>query len=87
MFGPTIRISTGAEVPTRLICEQHIIEDLGWIPSLKDWFKCLQPKPWMMAKAKLLFQRSYTLTPEHADVDTAALSSVRAHAADLEASW
>jgi hypothetical protein len=33
-FGATITISTG--VPVRLIGEQHVIEDLGFIPGFAD---------------------------------------------------
>lgn len=39
IFGPVIVISTGAHVPTRLIAERHIIEDLGWLPSPTDYLK------------------------------------------------
>ena len=41
VFGETITISTGAKVPTRLIGEQHVLEDLRFIPSLKGWLKCI----------------------------------------------
>ena len=47
VFGETIILSTGRVVPTRLIGEQHVIEDLGFIPSLADWLRCIHPKPWM----------------------------------------
>jgi hypothetical protein len=33
LFGRTVTLSTGRVVPTRLIGEQHIREDLGFIPS------------------------------------------------------
>ncbi|RIA37379.1 hypothetical protein DFR49_3263 [Hephaestia caeni] len=46
-FGPTITISTGRAVPVRLIGEQHIVEDLGFIPSFADWVRCIRPEPWM----------------------------------------
>lgn len=46
-FGATITISTGRVVPTRLIGEQHVIEDLGFIPSFADWVRCIHPEPWM----------------------------------------
>ena len=36
-FGPAITISTGRAVPVRLIGEQHVREDLGFIPSFADW--------------------------------------------------
>jgi hypothetical protein len=34
-------------VPVRTIGEQHVTDDLGWIPSVKDWLQHLQPQPWM----------------------------------------
>lgn len=46
-FGPVITISTGRQVPVRLIGEQHVIEDLGFIPSFADWVRCIRPQPWM----------------------------------------
>ena len=46
-FGTTITASTGRVVPTRLIGEQHVIEDLGFIPSFTDWVRCIRPEPWM----------------------------------------
>lgn len=48
LFGPTISISTGRAVPVRLIGEQHILEDLGFIPSIADWTRTISPKPWML---------------------------------------
>ena len=46
-FGATITISTGRVVPVRLIGEQHVVEDLGFIPSFADWVRCIRPEPWM----------------------------------------
>ncbi len=46
-FGITITISTGRIVPVRLIGEQHVREDLGFIPSFADWVKTIRPEPWM----------------------------------------
>lgn len=46
-FGTTITVSTGRKVPVRLIGEQHVIEDLGFIPSFADWVRCIRPEPWM----------------------------------------
>ncbi len=34
------------EVPVRLIGEQHVIEDCGFIPSAKDYFKDVKLEPW-----------------------------------------
>lgn len=57
LFGKTITISTGAQVPTRLIGEQHVQEDLGFIPSFQDWMDLLFAKRWMSPRAKLLFDK------------------------------
>lgn len=53
VFGTTITVSTGRIVPVRLIGEQHVIEDLGFIPSFADWVRCIRPEPWM-GRAQLI---------------------------------
>ena len=40
--------SDGKKVPVKLIAERHIREDLGFIPSMIDWFKWIQPQKFMM---------------------------------------
>jgi len=48
LFGETITNSAGKQVPVRYVGEQHVMEDCGGrVPSLGDWFSCIQPKPWM----------------------------------------
>ena len=47
IFGVTITNSAGRAIPVRLIAEQHILEDLGRIPSFADWVRCIRPEPWM----------------------------------------
>ena len=47
IFGITIKNSDGKDIPVRLIGEQHVQEDLGFIPTLADWLKCIQPEEWM----------------------------------------
>jgi hypothetical protein len=47
IFGSTITLSTGRVIPTRWIGEQHVREDLGFIPSFADWVKAIRPEPWM----------------------------------------
>ena len=44
-FGTTVRNSDGKEVPVRLIGEQHVREDLGWIPNPKDWLVLIGKGP------------------------------------------
>ena len=47
LFGVTVTISSGRVVPVRLIGEQHVREDLGFIPSFADWMRAIRPEPWM----------------------------------------
>ena len=47
LFGVTVTLSTGRIVPVRLIGEQHVLEDLGRIPSFADWVRAIRPEPWM----------------------------------------
>lgn len=53
VFGPTITLSTGRIIPTRWVGEQHVREDLGFIPSFSDWAKAIRPEPWMGRTEKL----------------------------------
>ena len=48
IFGVTIENSDGKRVPTRSVGEQHVQDDLGWIPTLQDWLKNLEVQPWML---------------------------------------
>lgn len=50
LFGTTIKTSCNREVPVRLIAEQHILEDLGWIPSPSDYIKNMNLATWMGGK-------------------------------------
>jgi hypothetical protein len=55
VFGEVIvRKSDGKPVPTRLLGEQHILEDMGFIPTVQDWLKELPIKSWMLKGAKAL---------------------------------
>ena len=47
IFGSTVTLSTGRTIPVRWIGEQHVREDLGFIPSFADWVKAIRPEPWM----------------------------------------
>ncbi|MEU0213562.1 hypothetical protein ABZ281_00080 [Streptomyces sp. NPDC006265] len=54
IFGKTLKVGR-KEIPVRLIAERHIIEDLGWLPSPKDYIDGMPIAPWMSgAKRKEL---------------------------------
>lgn len=52
MFGRTIKVGDHKLVPVRLIAEQHIIEDLGWLPSPKDYIDQMTISSWMGGATK-----------------------------------
>jgi len=48
IFGRSITTSTGREVPVRFVGEQHVMEDLGRIPTVADWLGNIKPETWMV---------------------------------------
>ena len=77
IFGRTITVSRGThlgsiEIPTRLIAERHILEDLGWLPSPAGYLKDTPVATWMSGKrrdevdlAKLLLKQSSFYDPHY----------------------
>ena len=53
VFGVTITNANGRAIPTRWIGEQHVIEDLGTLPSLSDWLSAIKGERWMMRSRHL----------------------------------
>lgn len=47
VFGTTITNSEGRRVSVRDIGEDHVIEDLGFIPTMERWLKNLPIEEWM----------------------------------------
>lgn len=52
IFGTTFANSDGKDVYTRYVGEQHVMEDLGFIPTLEDWFENMEMRDWMMSRDK-----------------------------------
>lgn len=47
IFGTVITNADGKNVPVRFIGEQHIKEDIGFIPTIKDYLDHMSPQGWM----------------------------------------
>lgn len=47
VFGTTITNSENKAVCVRDIAEQHVIEDIGFIPTIERWLAKLPLEPWM----------------------------------------
>ena len=52
LFGTTLTLSTGRVLPVRFVGEQHVLEDLGRIPTVQDWLMKIQPEPWMLGRSQ-----------------------------------
>lgn len=56
IFGVSIRITLESghikEVPVRVLGEQHVKEDCGFIPNAKEYFKHVKMEPWQMTVGK-----------------------------------
>lgn len=50
VFGEYITNSDGKKVSVRDIGEDHVMEDLHFIPSMETWLKAIPIQPWMMGK-------------------------------------
>ena len=59
----TITISTGRVIPVRWVGEQHVTEDLGFIPSVSDWLMHIQPQAWMNRATGPIARSLEALTP------------------------
>jgi hypothetical protein len=46
-FGVYITNSDGKMVPVRALGEQHVKEDIGWIPTIKDYLDNMNIVGWM----------------------------------------
>lgn len=57
LFGDTWEISTGARIPTSLILNRHVREDLGFMPTLEHYLELLHCPRWASRPARLLFSK------------------------------
>lgn len=46
-FGVFIINSDGKMIPTRVLAEQHVMEDIGFIPTIKDYLEHMTVQNWM----------------------------------------
>jgi hypothetical protein len=53
-FGHTIELKNGKRVAVKLIAEQHVVEDCGFVPTVADWLGSIKESPadWMLKVAK-----------------------------------
>ena len=52
LSGTTITPSTGRVPPVRFVGEQHVLEDLGRIPTVQDWLLRIPPESWMLGRGQ-----------------------------------
>lgn len=47
VFGPYLTNSEGKKVSTRDLGEEHVIQDIGFIPTMEKWLRGLPVEDWM----------------------------------------
>lgn len=52
VFGTHFKNSDGKDVSTRDIAEEHVQQDLGFIPTLEDWLNTMPIEGWMSGTMK-----------------------------------
>lgn len=52
MFGTYLKNSDEKDVSTRDVAEEHVIQDLGFIPTMEDWLKTMPIEGWMSGLEK-----------------------------------
>src|SRR3954454_8881486 len=75
LFGATLTNSDGRVVPVRWVGEQHVKEDLGFIPSVKDWLENLMPQKWMRRTGELGVETVPSERPEQGEPEVGVPAS------------
>lgn len=60
-FGVVIRNNDGKTIPVRQIGEQHVTEDLGFIPTMKEWYEKIPGAKWMFKNSTLTSEQKQLL--------------------------
>jgi hypothetical protein len=63
VFGSLITNSDGKQVSVRDLGEEHVLQDLGFIPTMEDWLKRMPIEGWMSGTRK----RKQVITFEKVD--------------------
>lgn len=56
IFGRILKINN-KDVAVREIAEQHVLEDLGFIPTVGNWLEQMEIQPWMSGKQTKFLRR------------------------------
>lgn len=59
VFGRTRVNSEGREYSPRDVAEDHIIQDLGFIPTVEQYLRCMSLEPWMSGTRKQIVNKQW----------------------------
>lgn len=82
IFGVSITNSAGKIVPTRLIGEQHVMEDMGFIPSFAHWAEALEFQPWMNRQVQRISTVIDLKGDQNGTVEEEITGTAQTHAAE-----
>ena len=59
VYGTYFKNSQGKDVSVRDVAEDHVIEDLGFIPSMENYLQNMQIQPWMSGTMRSRKKKTY----------------------------
>lgn len=59
VFGTYFKNAQGKDVSVRDVAEDHVIEDLGFIPSMENYLKNMTVQPWMSGTMRSRRKNTY----------------------------
>lgn len=69
IFGTILTNSDGKQVSVRDIAEDHVVEDIGFIPTIEKWLKDLPIEDWMTARGQHKFIKRTNIQLEQELID------------------
>lgn len=67
VFGTTLKNSDGKVISVRTIAEEHVFEDLGFIPTVERWLKNMAIEEWMNGSRRHNKRRFISYEEKHDD--------------------
>lgn len=67
VFGTYVTNSAGRQISVRDIGEDHVIEDLGFIPTVERWLKNMPIEDWMTGSKRRVNRKHISFNTEKVD--------------------
>lgn len=79
VFGIYFKNSSGRDVSVRDVAEDHVIEDLGFIPTMEQYLNNMQLQPWMSGTMRSQRKKSYAKLGRNPNDNDTIIEAEREH--------